>query len=223
MNNSPTNASKPTLACLPLLLLGMTAAQASTTSAELRVTGSIAPAGSCEVKVGDGRVDFGAVELDPDPTKPTSLEERVKMTVTCTVARRYALIAGSSSSTGTNNPNDFGLVSTDGRSSVGSLFVRLDSSSDHIEGVRAYHTGADASLDLANATWGPSTRSTWPLSVGTHAIGFVSEDGSYATPSPIRNFDTYLLVHPMIKPANELDRRDEIAFYGDLGFEIRYF
>jgi len=217
------NTRIPVLACVPLLLLGVAPVRASTTGAELNVAGSITPAGACDMKVGSGHIEFGEIDLNPEPTKPTKLDtQRVKMVITCTVPRRYALFAGSSTSTG-GNPQDFGLISTADRSPAGSLYVRLDSSSDHIDGARAYHTGAEASLDLADAPWGPSTFSVWPLSAGGHAIGFVTTDGSHATPSPIMNLDTYLLVDPVIKPSNELDRRDEIAFYGDLGFEIRYF
>lgn len=209
---------------LPFLLAGVMESQGVTANADLRVAGSIAPAGSCNVAVGDGTIEFGSVELERDPTKPTKLgEQRVKMVIGCTVPTRYALVATSSSSAGIADPKDFGLVSESDRSSTGSLYVRIDSASDHIEGNRAYHTSADASLDLSSANWGPSTFSVWPIARGSFAIGFVTTDGSYEMPPRIKDLDTYLLISPTIKPSNELDRTDGIAFSGDLGFEIRYF
>jgi hypothetical protein len=212
------------LAALSLLLVGAAPCSAATVNADLRVAGSIVPAGSCNVTIGDGVIEFGTVELEPDPAKPTRLDEqRVKMAIGCTAPTRYALVATSSSSVGIADPHNFGLVSVSDRSATGSLYVRIDSASDHIEGKRAYHTGADAFVDLASATWGPSTFSTWPIARGSLAIGFVTADGSYEVPPRIKDFDTYLLVSPTIKPSSELNRTDEIAFSGDLGFEIRYF
>jgi hypothetical protein len=210
--------------CLPLLLAGVTVAKPVTLNAQLHVAGRIVPGASCTVTVGDGSIDFGPIELESDPALPTKLPEmKVRMSISCGVATRYALVPTSSSSGDIANPKSFGLLSEIDQSLAGSFFVRIDSSSDHIEGRKAFHTGTDASLDLGSALWGPSTFSILPLGRGEFAIGFVTEDGSYATPSTIKDLDTYLLINPTIKPANELDRTDEIAFSGDLGFEIMYF
>jgi Protein of unknown function (DUF1120) len=212
------------IASLPLLLAGATGAYARAEPARLQVVGSIAPGASCDMRVGGGQIDLGAIDLNPDPTKPTNLaEQRVKLVIDCAAPTRYALVASSSSSGGIDDPKDFGLISESDRTPTGHLYVRIDSASDHIEGKRAFHTGADVSVDLGSASWGPSTFSTWPIARGSMAIGFVTADGSYAFPPPIKNFDTYLLINTTINPANELDRADEITVAGDLGFEIRYF
>jgi len=222
MNVSFGKPHTVTLAVMSLLLGFGMPATATETSADLRVNGSIAPGGSCDMTVGNGAIEFGRVELNSDPTKPTPLEiQRVKMTLTCTTATRYALIAGTTAPG--ENPGSFGLVSGESGSLTGKMIVRLDNSSDHIEGVNAFHTSTAASADLATAQWGTSTSSAWPLSAGDQAIGFVLQDGSQAAPSYIKNFYTYLIVEPVVRPSGELDLRDEIAFQGNLGFEVRYF
>lgn len=208
---------------LPLLVAGVPAGASST---DLLVTGSIAPAAACAMTLGTRNlIELGVIkrsDLNPIPTEPTKLDtQKIKMFITCGSAQRYALIASSASSSG--DEYDFGLVSDHGKASAGSLYVRFDSASAHVDGQDGYYTTTVPQADLENAAWGPSTFSVLPVPNGSHALGFVTADGSYAAPSFIRNFDTYLQVEPKIKPVNELDLRDELAFSGELGFEIRYF
>jgi hypothetical protein len=220
---------KPGLTCLAFTLLSLPAgalASTASSSANLRLAGAITPGGACEMTVGNGVIDFerlSVADLNPDHSKPTSLEEqRVKIRIDCESPRRYALVARSSAPVG-NDELDFGLFSQSDQSVAGRLHLRFDSASAHIEGARAYYTAADAAVDLATAQWGPSTFSILPVPNGAFAIGFVTSDGSYATPPPIAHFDTYLLVNPRIRPVNELDLSSEIAFSGSIGFEINYF
>jgi hypothetical protein len=219
---------KTGLTCLAFALSLSEPALASVgaSDANLRLDGTIAPGGACEMTLGNGIIDFGRMsvsDLNPNPSKPTDLEKkRVKMRIDCDRPRRYALVAKSATSV-VGDDLDFGLSSQSDHSITGSLYIRFDSASAHIEGARGYYTAADAAVDLATAQWGPSTFSVMPVPNGSFALGFVTSDGSYATPPPIANFDTYLLVSPRIRPVNELDLSDEITFSGSLGFEITYF
>lgn len=207
------------------LVLASLAASSHASNVDLQVTGRITPGQACEMTVGQG-LDYGRIsrnKLNPDPTLPTDLgTRRVKMHIDCVTPMRYALVSNNVSPPDAGDAYDLGLFAAGDRSPVGSLFVRLDGASAHIEGSNAYYTTAD-SQDLGNAAWGPSTFSTIPIGVAPIVIGFVTADGSFDAPTPIRHLDTYLLVHPWIKPMNELVLVDDIAFAGSLGFEIRYF
>jgi hypothetical protein len=219
----PVKARASLIALLPALLAGAVATPIRAANASLDVVGRIVPSESCDMTVGNGPISFGQIHLNPDPSRPTKIDEqRIKVAIKCEGGQRYALIAGSVASSGLDDPRDFGLVSGSDGSTTGSLFVRIDSDSDRIEGRRGYHTAADSALDLGSAAWGPSTFSVWPIARGM-AIGFVKTDGSFAVPEPIADFYTYILVSGEIRPADELDRTEEIAFSGDVGFEIHYF
>jgi hypothetical protein len=213
-------ALRPSLFVLALPFLALVG-PVGASSADLLVTGSIAPAATCAMTLGTNNViELGAIRRVP--TEPTKLDtQRIKMFITCSTAQRYALLASSASSSG--DRYDFGLVSDSGKASAGSLYIRFDNASAHIDGQDGYYTMAVPQADLETAAWGPSTFSVVTIPNGSHALGFVTADGSSAAPSFIKNFDTYLLVEPTIKPVNELDLRDELAFSGELGFEIRYF
>jgi hypothetical protein len=192
---------------------------------DLLVAGTISPASSCEMAVGSGSVDLGSIhrdDLNPDPSKPTPLGvRRIKMRIDCAQPARYALVASSLSGAQSSDRYDFGLFAQD-HAPTGKLFIRFDSASAHIEGKDAFYTYTVDS-DLAQANWGPSTFSILPIPFDDFAMGFTTSDGSYAAPAVIKNFDTYLLVAPEIKPSSELNLTDEIAFGSSLGFEIRYF
>ena len=217
----------PSLAAIPLLFAIASAADATQAGADLRVSGSIVPGGSCAMKLGSGIVDFGTIsraDLNPDPTLPTALGGRpADLVIECPTPTRYALLGFSPSAAGIEDDKDFGLLSEEDRSPVGSLYIRIDNYADKIDGVRAYHTAALASADLGSAEWGPSTFSPWPITRGTYAFGFVTQDGSRETPPPIRRLTTKLLIVPTIKPSGELDLTDEFSFTGDLGLELKYF
>lgn len=208
------------------VMLFTASSRVNASSTNLQVEGTLSPGPACEMAVGNGLLDLGRIsrgELNPDPSKPTQLEsKRVKMRIDCATPRRYALVGSGNSPAASGDPLDFGLVSESDGSPAGSLYVRLDSASDHIEGERAYHTATYQTTGLESAAWGPSTFSIVPILRG-YAIGFVMADGSYETPSAIKKFDTYLLVDPSIRPVNELDLTGEITFTGNLGFDITYF
>lgn len=204
-----------------------TAAPVDASNADLRVAGSITPGAACAMKLGNNNlIELGRItrdDLHPDPTQPTKLEtQRIKMFINCGSAQRYALVASSASAPG-GDEFDFGLVSGNGQVSAGSLRILFSGGTAHIEGKNGYYTTTLDQPDLENAAWGPSKLSTLPIPNGVHALGFVTTDGSRAVPPAIKDFDAYLLVEPTIRPVNELDLRDEIAFAGELGFEIRYF
>jgi hypothetical protein len=207
-------------------VLFVASARVNASSTNLQVAGTLSPGPACEMTVGNGLLDLGRIsigDLNPDPSKPTRLEsKRVKMRIDCANARRYALVANGSSLSASGDPIDFGLVSEGDGSPAGSLYARLDSASAHIEGKAAYYTATDQTTGLETAAWGPSSFSVMPVPQG-YAIGFVTTDGSYAAPSAIKNFDTYLLVDPGIRPVSELDLTGKITFTGTLGFDINYF
>ncbi|MDQ0009503.1 hypothetical protein J2T07_001680 [Luteibacter jiangsuensis] len=208
------------------LALASLAASLHASNVDLQVTGSITPGQACNMTVGKG-MDYGRIsrnKLNADPSLYTDLGmRRVKMHIDCATPMRYALVSTNVSPRDeAGDAYDLGLFSTANPSSVGSLFVRLDSASAHIEGGSAYYTSAD-SQELGAAAWGPSTFSSMPIGRASIVIGFVTADGSFDAPGPIGHFDTYLLVHPWIKPMNELALTDDITFSGTLGFEIRYF
>ncbi|WP_448099149.1 DUF1120 domain-containing protein [Luteibacter yeojuensis] len=194
-------------------------------STDLQVAGRISPGQACDVTVGGG-MDFGRIsrnKLNPDPSLYTDLgTHRVKMHIDCATPMRYALVSYNVSPLDAGDAYDLGLFSEANPSPIGSLFVHMDNASAHIEGNNAYYTSAD-SQDLGNAAWGPSTFSEVPIGKASIVIGFVTADGSFDAPAPIGHLDTYLLVHPWIKPLNELALADDIVFSGTLGFEIRYF
>lgn len=211
---------------LTALVLASLAASSHASNVDLQVAGSITPGQACEMTVGQG-TDYGRIsrdKLNPDPTLYTDLGvRRVKMHIDCATPMRYALVSTNVSPRDEpGDAYDLGLFSTTNPSSVGSLFVRLDNASAHIEGSHAYYTSAD-SQDLGSAAWGPSTFSAVPIGRASIVIGFVTADGSFDAPEPIGHLDTYLLINPLIRPLNELALTDDITFSGTLGFEIRYF
>lgn len=209
------------------LLLFSAAGSLAASGVDLGVAGRITPGPACEMTVGTGIVDFGRIargDLNPDPSLPTALgEQRIKMNIVCANPMRYATVASGASRSATHDDYDFGLVSDGGQSTAGKLYVRYDSWSAHIEGAHAYYTASASPTDLEHTIWGPSTGSVQPIPNGAFAIGFVADNGSDKPPSPIKHFDTYLLLNAHIKPVNELDLSNELTFSGDLGFEIRYF
>lgn len=201
-------------------------AEVGESQVSLRLEGAIVSAAACDMTIGNGAIDFGRLTLDdlnPDPSKPTVLEEkRIPMRIDCASPRRYAVVAsGNTPAAGVHK--DFGLFSQTDNAQVGSLYVRFDSWSVHIESVDGFYTWTNDASDLASARWGDSTGETMPVPIAPAAIGFVTSVGSYAPPSPIRQFDTFLLVDPRIRPVNELGLLDELTFSGNLGFEITYF
>jgi hypothetical protein len=219
--------ARPFILFVAAVLFPSLASRAYGSSADLRVGGRIIPGSSCSMTIGDGELDLGRIHrdaLNPDHSKRTRLaEQRIKMQIVCEAAARYALVATGLLPVGSQDTFDFGLVSDADQTPAGNLYVRFDSGSAHIEGARGYYTGTDTPHDLDHAIWGPSTSSILPVPNSNFAMGFVTAIGIDDPPSPIRNFDTYLLVQPWIRPVNELDLSDEIAFAGDLAFEIRYF
>jgi hypothetical protein len=217
------------LACLlltPLLIPASALASVATSSASLVLDGVITPGAACDMTLGNGVIDLGRLsraDLNQDPSKPTVLGDRqVEMRIDCPDPRRYAVVATAGTPTA-GDEFDFGLSSEGDNSSVGSLYVLFERSWANIEGADAYYTAADTAGDLATAQWGPSSRHVMPIPNGTFAVGFVTTEGSYAAPSPIRNFDIRLLVRPKIRPVNELNLTSEMTFTGSLAFEIRYF
>jgi hypothetical protein len=208
------------------LVAASSVGSAGASSADLRVGGTLVPGGACVMTLGDqaGSLDYGRIELNPDPASETRLEQKnVKLYINCPAARRYALIASDGTGPGAGSNDNFRLVSDVDQAVMGHLTFRFDSATAHIEGKAGFYTGAALPGDLATSQWGPSTFSVWPIPNGHYAMGFVTSNDSRATPLPIKDFDTYLLVNGNIKPTSEIGLTDQISLVGELGFEIRYF
>jgi hypothetical protein len=199
-------------------------------SADLLVTGSIVPAAACNVSLGGGPLDLGTITremLNPDPSRPTSLEERtLKTLVDCASPARFAFVIREARGGDPAMPEVFKMYGQDGVSNPARLFLLFDAQSTMIDGVQGYATGSNqGTTDLANATWGPATpfEENLPITNGRYAVGFVRNAGSTDAPGTIRNLRVDLLVRPEINPVNELDLSGEIAFGSDIGMEISYF
>jgi hypothetical protein len=208
------------------LVAASSVGSADASSADLRVGGTLVPGGACVMTLGDqgGSLNYGRIELNPDPAGETVLgEKKVKLFIRCPVAARYALIGSDGTGVGAGGGEKFGLVSDVDQAVMGHLTFRFDSASSHIEGKEGFYTGAAFPGDLATSEWGPSTFSIRPIPNGSYALGFVTSNGSFATPPPIKDLDTYLLVNGKIKPSSEIGLTDQISLVGELGFEIRYF
>lgn len=196
---------------------------ADASSVDLRIAGSIEPGGACDMTMDNGALEYGRVKLDPDPSRETPLGERkVRVAIECDSPTRYALVANGIPSHAGEDDTDFGLFSASDLSVAGKLHIRFDGASAYTESRRLYYTMTADTADLENAPWGPSSFSTRVIPRG-HAMGFVLEDGSYEPPAYVQHVKVDLLVSPAIRPAKELDLNDDIAFSGQVGFEIRYF
>lgn len=211
-----------------LLLAASTSAQAQNT--DLLVEGSIVPGAACNVAIGGGSIDLGEITrdmLNPDPSKPTNLDERrLKTLVDCTHPTRFAFVVTEARGGDAALPEVFKMYGQDGVSSPGKLFLLFDAQSTMIDSVQGYPTGSnEGTTDLGNATWGPSTpyQENLPITNGRYAVGFVRNAGSTDAPGTIENLRVDLLVRPKLNPVNDLDLSGEIAFASDIGLEIRYF
>lgn len=219
----------PTLfASASLLFAASTAVHAGNT--DLLVEGSIVPGAACNVTVGGGSIDLGTITrdmLNPDPSKPTSLDERkLKTLVDCTNPARFAFVVTEARGGDAALPEVFKMYDQDGVSSPGKLFLLFDAQSTMIDSVQGYPTGSnEGTTDLGNATWGPSTpyQENLPITNGRYAVGFVRNASSTDAPGTIKNLRVDLLVRPRLNPVNELDLSGQIAFASDIGLEIRYF
>lgn len=219
----------PTLCVSGSMLLGISFG-ANAANVDLMVSGSIAPAAACDVSIGSAALDLGTINraaLNPDPSKPTHLEEqRVLTSVICTHARRFAFVVTDAGGSNAADPLAFELHGGENHGKPGNLFLKFDTQSTKIDNKQGYATGSsNGVIDLGDATWGPATPPTedLPITNGRYAVGFVNTPGSTDTPVPMKTLSVYLLVDTEIKPVNDLDLSADIAFTGDLGLEIRYF
>ncbi|WP_448099148.1 hypothetical protein [Luteibacter yeojuensis] len=206
------------------------AAAAKAESTDLVVEGSIVPGAACNVTIGGGPLNLGTISremLNPDPSKPTRLEEHgLKTLVDCANPARFAFVVTEARGGDPALPEVFKMYGQDGFSSPGKLFLLFDAQSTMIDGVQGYVTGSnEGTTDLGNATWGPATpfQEDLPITNGRYAVGFVRNAESMDAPDPLRNLRVDLLVRPVINPLNNLDLSGDIAFSSDIGLEIRYF
>lgn len=212
--------------CQPLLYVlalhtATLVAPAMASSTDLRIAGSISPAGPCEVTLQGGVIDLGRVSRNKlHATQPTPLgTKNLMLDIHCESKSRYAIATTSAS----GKQRDFGLFSAVDQSPVGILEIFFRPKEGHTDGAPHYLTVADDGADLPNAAWEASTSSSLPAWNGAQLAGFVDTEGSKSGPSFARHLHAILGMKPAISPANELDLRDDIAFGSVVSFELRYF
>lgn len=218
----------PLVASASLLASGAAIAEGQGT--DLIVSGTIAPAASCDVVLGSGSLDLGRINgamLNVDPSKPTALEERTfRTTVACANATRFAFVVTEARGNDAGNPLVFKMNDIHSESAPGKLFLLFDAQSTKIDGLQGYATASnEGTSDLAHATWGPATpiRENLPIPNGRWAVGFVRTAESTDTPVAMKNLSVDVIVRPLINPVGDLALSDDIAFASDVGLEIRYF
>jgi len=210
-------------------MLLASSAIAAESSSDLVVKGSITPGAACSLAV-PASLNLGTIhrdELNPDPSKPTELEQQeVDIQVTCPEPRRLAFVVREAGGQDASNAQIFPIHSNQGEQQVGDLYLKFISHATLIDGsTKGYATAADRENDLGQATWGPSTPHTenLPIRNGLFAVGFVTHANSTEAPGNIDALVARVMVKPWIKPAKDLDLTAEIGFSSDLGLEISYF
>lgn len=213
--------------CASASVLLASSATAGENSTDLLVTGSIAPGAACSTSIPTA-LPLGTIArgmLNPDPSKPTELEtQRVRLTVACPQAMRFAFITREASSQASPD-NAYPMYADESGKQIGAFRLRVDNASTKIDGATGYPTASDRKTGLEQATWGPSMPEavTLPIPNNLFAVGFVDEPESIKVPLNIKNLSTALLVTPQINPANELDFSAATEFSSNLGLEIVYF
>lgn len=213
--------------CASTSMLLASAAMAGEKTADLLVTGSIAPGAACSTSI-PAALSLGTIArgmLNPDPSKPTELEtQRVRLTVACPQAMRFAFITREASSQASPD-SAYPMYADESGKQMGRFYLRLDNASTKIDGATGYPTASDRKTGLEQATWGPSMPEavTLPIPNNLFAVGFVDEPDSTKVPMNIKDLTTALLVTPQISPVDELDLSTTTEFSSNLGLEIVYF
>lgn len=202
---------------------------AGESSADLMVTGAIAPGGACSLAV-QSALSLGTIRrdrLNPDPAQPTTLDpQEVPIEVACPQPQRFAFVVREAGGPDATNPEIFPMRATPDRHQVGSLRLKFISHTTKIDGSTiGYATGADRETELEQAAWGPSTPHTekLPIRNGLFAVGFVTKANSTEAPVTMKSLYVRVVAEPRINPVDELDLSSDIVFSSDLGLEINYF